>query len=58
MENMKYKVEIVETLSKVVSVNAASEEEAVSRIQKKYREGKIVLYPEDFMDVNFDSINI
>lgn len=55
---MKYKIEIVETLSKIVNVEAQSKEEAVNRIQQKYKEGKILLYPEDCMNVSFDSFNL
>lgn len=55
---MKYKVEIVETLSKVVNVEAQSREEAINRIQRKYKEGKILLYPEDCMDVSFNPFHV
>lgn len=40
---MKYRVEIIETLTMAVDVTAPSAEEAVNRVEKKYRNEEIVV---------------
>jgi len=40
---MKYKVEVKEVLSRLVEVKAKSEEEAIKKVEKKYRNEEIVL---------------
>lgn len=46
---MKYLLEIRETLSKQVKINAESIEDALSIIQKQYLNSKIVLNADDFV---------
>lgn len=45
---MKYNVEIVETLRKVVEVSANSEEEAIRKVEEMYFNEDIVLGADDF----------
>ncbi len=50
MEKKKYIVEVTETLSKQVVVEAESETEAYNLVEDAYNDAKIILYPEDNMD--------
>lgn len=52
-----YKIEVQETLSKVVNVQASSEEEALIIIKDKYRKEEIVLEPDDFVSVEYIPLN-
>jgi len=45
----KYKIEITETLQKVIEVNAKNEEEAYEQVKKMYKNEEIVL---DSSDLN------
>lgn len=47
---MKYKVEITETLQRVIEVKADSLSQAVTKITKDYSDGKIVLDSNDFVE--------
>ena len=46
---MKFKVEITETLQRIVEIEAASAEDAERQIRAAYRAGDIVLGAEDCM---------
>lgn len=46
---MTYKVEIEETLARVIEVEAASEAEAIEQVDKKYRNVEIVLDSDDYV---------
>ena len=48
-----FQIEIVETLSNIVEVVAEDEQEALLKAQKIYRNEKVVLYPDDFIDTKF-----
>jgi len=50
---MKYMVEIVETLSKTVEVEADSEQEAYSKVEADYADETIVLDDTNFIDTVF-----
>ena len=52
----KFKIEIVETLSRIVEVEAFDEEEAREEIEDKYRLQKIILTADDFADVEFNNL--
>jgi len=52
-----YKIEVQETLSKVVNVQASSEEEALIIIKDKYQKEEIVLEPDDFVNVEYIPLN-
>ena len=52
---MKFKVEITETLQRIVEVDAASTEDAERQVRAAYLAGGIVLDAEDCMDVEIVS---
>lgn len=52
-----YTVEITETLQKQIKVKANSESEAIDIVQEQYDNEDIVLYSEDFVDVNIDIVD-
>ena len=45
---MKYKIEILETLRRIVEVDAKDEEEAMDRVGRMYYNSDIVLGADDF----------
>ena len=51
---MEYFVEIKETLSKQLRVEADTADEAISHVKKQYRDSKIVLTADDFVDYKID----
>jgi hypothetical protein len=52
----EYKIEIVETICRIVTVEAQSDEEAMSKIRDDYNNAEIVLDYDDFLDVEFNFI--
>ena len=53
---MKYLVEIKETLSKQLKVEADTADEAIRQIRKLYHNSEIVLTADDFVDYKIDTI--
>ena len=49
-----FQIEIVETLSNIVKVNAENEQEALSKVRDMYRNEEVILYPDDFIDTKFN----
>ena len=49
-----FQIEIVETLSNIVEVNAENEQDALLKAQDMYRNEEVVLYPDDFIDTKFN----
>ena len=49
-----FQVEIVETLSTIVEVVAEDEQSALLKGQEMYRNEQVVLYPDDFIDTQFN----
>ena len=49
-----FQIEIVETLSNIVEVNAENEQEALSKVRDMYRNEEVILYPDDFIDTKFN----
>ena len=49
-----YIVNITETLSRIVEVKSENDREALEKISKQYYDGKIILTPEDYFDVDFE----
>ena len=49
-----FQIEIVETLSNIVEVDAENEQEALLKAQDMYRNEEVVLYPDDFIDTKFN----
>lgn len=45
-----HKIEITETLQRIVEVEAETVEEALSKVESKYADGKIVLDDTHFVD--------
>lgn len=54
---MEYFVEIKETLSRQFKVEADTAEEAISQVEKQYRDSKFVLTANDFVDYEIGTIN-
>ena len=51
-----YNVEIVETLCKTVEIEASSESEAILIAKERYYDEKIILMADDFLDVEFKTV--
>lgn len=51
-----YKIEIQEFLSKIIEIEANTEDEAISKIKKLYYSGEIVLTENEFVAVEFIEI--
>lgn len=49
----KYKVNVEEILSRVIEVDADSEDDAEEKVRAMYKEQKIILGVEDFQEVGF-----
>lgn len=49
-----FQIEIVETLSNIVEINAENEQEALLKARDMYRNEEVVLYPDDFIDTKFN----
>lgn len=47
---MNYKVEITETLSRIVDIEADSEEGALEKVRQAYKKEEIVLDANDYLD--------
>lgn len=46
----KYRIEITETLSRTIEAEAESEEVAVKKVRKMYRNGDIILDASDYIE--------
>ena len=46
----KYAYEIIETLSKIIVLEADNEDDAYREVSRRYRDGEIILYSDDFVD--------
>lgn len=53
----KFKIEITETLSKIIEVEADNIEEALERVETMYKEEKIILDSSDFIDKEIKLFN-
>ena len=49
-----FQIEIAETLSNIVEVNAENEQEALSKVRDMYRNEEVILYADDFIDTKFN----
>ena len=49
-----FQIEIVETLSNIVEVNAENEQEALLKVRDMYRNEEVILYADDFIDTKFN----
>ena len=50
----KYKVEIIETLSRIIEVEAENEDSALNKIKGLYKQEKIVLDSNDYLDTKIE----
>tara|TARA_B110000881_G_C18101843_1_gene283226 strand:- start:76 stop:279 length:204 start_codon:yes stop_codon:yes gene_type:complete len=50
----KFQIEIVETLSNIVEIAAENEQDALLKAQEMYKNEQVVLYPDDFVDTQFN----
>lgn len=53
---MKYQISIIETLEKIIEVNATSEEEVIEKVMKMYNDEEIVLDSFDYVDTEFNKV--
>lgn len=53
----KFKIEIEETLTKIVEVEATSKIEAYDKVYEQYHEEEIVLTSDDWEDTKFYALN-
>lgn len=53
----KYTIEIKETLSRIMEVEAPSKEEAFKKLKALYDAAEIVLDASDFVDVDYIDVN-
>jgi hypothetical protein len=57
METKEYTVEVCETLIRIVTVEAISEEQALEFVRYDYNNAELVLDSDDFFDVDFNVVN-
>lgn len=53
-----YKIEVKETLSRIIEIEAHSEEEAFSKVEDLYKKQEIVLSAEDFVETEFITVEV
>lgn len=53
----KFTVEITETLQRQIEVEAADENEAISKVEDMYRNEEVVLDSGDYIDAEFNLID-
>jgi hypothetical protein len=53
----EYEVEVVETLIRIVTVEAMTEEDAIKFVKYDYNNAELVLDSNDFFDVDFNLVN-
>ena len=53
----EFQIEISETLSRIVSVDANDIDEAIQKVREQYYQSDIVLDSEDFVSVDFNEID-
>lgn len=53
----KYKMEIKETLQKIIEISADSLEEAKEKVEEMYRKEEVILYPDNHIDTTIDEYN-
>ena len=54
---MKYKIEIKETLSRRIDIEAENEEGAIRKAREQYKNQKIILDSSDYINTDFELIN-
>ena len=56
-EIKEFQVEVCETLIRIVTVEAQSEEQALRFVRYDYNNAELVLDSDDFFDVDFNLVN-
>lgn len=56
MEKNKYKIEITETLQKIVELEADNKEDAMHKVMKMYKNSEVILDANDFVDLDFKNV--
>lgn len=51
---MNYKIEIQETLSRIIDIEAENEEGAIRKVREQYKNQKIVLDSSDYIDTEIN----
>lgn len=57
MSLRKYKIEITETLQRIVEIEAASLNDAISEIRKQYEDEEIILDSSDCVETDITEFN-
>lgn len=52
----KYKIEVLETIARVVEVEAKDGDEAFDKVRDMYNKSEIILDSSDFVDVQFSVV--
>lgn len=58
MEIKEFQIEVTETLSRVIKVKAATVASALEHVQTLYKQEQIILSSDDFMETEFQELNI
>jgi hypothetical protein len=58
MNPTNYKIEITETLQRIIEVNADSLDEAIAEIKKQYKEEEIVLDDRDCIETIINEFKV
>ena len=53
-----YKVEIMETLRRTVTVEARDYDEAISKVREAWRQSEYVLDADDFLEAGFEIVGV
>lgn len=53
----EYNVEVVETLIRIVTIEAMNAEDAIKFVKYDYNNAELVLDSDDFFDVDFNLVN-
>ena len=56
-EVMNYKIEIKETLSRIIDIEADNEEGAIRKVREQYKNQKVILDSSDYINTDFELIN-
>ena len=51
---MNFRVEIKETLSRIIDIEAEKEEEAIRKVREQYKSQKIILDSDDYIDTEIN----
>ena len=52
-----FKIEIIETLSRIIHIEAKTEDDAYMEARKMYKDEEIILDASDYVDTDFKPLN-